>query len=225
MKISAKEAAAVLNMSQDQIYQFIQHQEIPCQKMSEDYFFNRAELLEWATSKGIAVSPDLFSNKDDEEEALPKLSEAIQRGGILYNIEGTTKTEVLRSIVDRMPLPAHINRQFLFQTLIARESLGSTGIGNGIAIPHVRNPLILHVEDPIICLCFLKTPIDFKSIDGKSVNTLFTIISPTVRTHLHLLSRITYMLKQKEFLELVQKQGSSIEEILKVLNKIESQLL
>lgn len=223
MKISAKEAASVLNMSEDQMYQLIERQEIPCQKINEDYLFNRAELLEWATSKGIAVSPDLFSNKGDEEEALPTLSEAMKRGGVLYNIEGTTKTEVLRSIVDRMPLPAHINRQFLFQTLIARESLGSTGIGNGIAIPHVRNPLVLHVEEPIICLSFLKTPIDFKSIDGKPVNTLFTIISPTVRIHLHLLSRITYMLKQQEFLELIQKQGS-LEEILKVLINIESQL-
>jgi PTS system nitrogen regulatory IIA component len=223
MKISAKEAASVLNMSEDQMYQLIERKEIPCQKINEDYLFNRAELLEWATSKGIAVSPDLFSNKGDEEEALPTLSEAMKRGGVLYNIEGTTKTEVLRSIVDRMPLPAHINRQFLFQTLIARESLGSTGIGNGIAIPHVRNPLVLHVEEPIICLSFLKTPIDFKSIDGKPVNTLFTIISPTVRIHLHLLSRITYMLKQQEFLELIQKQGS-LEEILKVLINIESQL-
>jgi hypothetical protein len=53
----------------------------------------------------------------------------------------------------------------------------------------VRNPVILHLERPMIMLCFLERPIDFGALDGEKVNTLFTLISPTVRAHLHLLSR------------------------------------
>ena len=70
---------------------------------------------------------------------------------------------------------------------MARESLGSTGIGDGIAIPHVRNPIVMHIPRPTITLCFLEHPIDFGALDGQPVHTLFTIVSPTVRAHLHLL--------------------------------------
>src|SRR5438034_985186 len=62
-----------------------------------------------------------------------------------------------------------------------REALQSTGVGDGIAIPHVRNPIVLHVSRPMITLCFLERPIDFGALDGKPVHVLFSLISPTVR--------------------------------------------
>ena len=83
--------------------------------------------------------------------------------------------------------------------ILARESLGSTGFGGGIAIPHVRNPIVLHIPRPMITLCFLETPIEFGAIDGMPVHTLFTLVSPTVRAHLHLLSRLTYGLRLPDF--------------------------
>ena len=76
--------------------------------------------------------------------------------------------------------------------ILAREALGSTGIGDGIAIPRVRNPIVLHLSRPIVTLCFLERPVDFGALDGQPVTTLFTLISPTVRAHLHLLSRLSY---------------------------------
>ena len=85
-----------------------------------------------------------------------------------------------------MRLPEEVDSEFLYQVLLAREALGSTGMGDGIAIPHVRNPIVLHLSRPMVTLCFLETPIDFGSLDGKPVTTLFTLISPTVRAHLHL---------------------------------------
>lgn len=83
--------------------------------------------------------------------------------------------------------------------MLARETLGSTGVGNGIAIPHVRNPVVLHVVKPTVTICFLENAIDFKAIDGKPVNILFTVISPTVSAHLHLLSRISFVLHDPLF--------------------------
>jgi mannitol/fructose-specific phosphotransferase system IIA component (Ntr-type) len=88
-----------------------------------------------------------------------------------------------------------VDREFLYKVLLARESLGSTGIGDGIAIPHVRNPIVLHLSRPIVTLCFLERPVDFGALDGQPVNTLFTLISPTVRAHLHLLSRLAFTLR------------------------------
>jgi hypothetical protein len=52
----------------------------------------------------------------------------------------------------------------------------------------VRNPMVLHVTHPQLTLCFLENPIQFDALDGQPVSALFALISPTVKTHLHLLS-------------------------------------
>ena len=99
--------------------------------------------------------------------------------------------------------------------------MGSTGIGDGIAIPHVRNPVVLHVSKPTVTLCFLEHPIDFHAIDNEPVDTMFAIISPTVRAHLHLLSRLGFVLRDPEFKNVV-KNRSAREAIMDALVAAES---
>jgi PTS system nitrogen regulatory IIA component len=114
--------------------------------------------------------------------------------GIYYGSRRGRPDSVLRSVVELLRLPDHVDREFLLQVLLARESLGSTGIGDGIAIPHARNPIVLNVERPTITLCFLENPVDFAALDGLPVTMLFTLVNPTVRAHLHLLSRLAFIL-------------------------------
>ena len=98
-------------------------------------------------------------------------------------------------MVRLLPLPAEMDREAFFQLLLAREMAGSTAIGDGIAIPHVRNPIVLSTEQPAATLCFLAHPVDFGSLDGQPVSVLFTLVSPTVRAHLHLLSLLSFTLR------------------------------
>jgi mannitol/fructose-specific phosphotransferase system IIA component (Ntr-type) len=79
--------------------------------------------------------------------------------------------------------------------------LQSTGVGDGIALPHVRNPAVLELATPMVCLCFLEAPVEFNALDGKPVNTLFVPLSPDVRIHLHLLSRISFALRHSRVQE------------------------
>ena len=120
-----------------------------------------------------------------------------------------------------MKLPEDVDPEFLYQVLLAREALGSTGIGDGIAIPHVRNPIVLHLSRPTVTLCFLEQPVDFGALDGQPVSTLFTLVSPTVRAHLHLLSRLAFALRHPRFKAAVQSQASR-EEILDALREAEA---
>jgi PTS system nitrogen regulatory IIA component len=106
---------------------------------------------------------------------------------------------------------------------MARESLGSTGIGDGIAIPHVRNPVVLHVSKPSMTLCFLEQTINFGAIDGQPVGTLFMLISPTVRAHLHMLSRLSFILQNKDFKTALKEQASR-EDLMKMLSLAEAAL-
>jgi PTS system nitrogen regulatory IIA component len=60
----------------------------------------------------------------------------------------------------------------------------------------------------MITLCFLEHPIDFGAMDGKPVHTLFTIVSPTIKAHLHLLSRLALALRRPEFAQAIADQRS-----------------
>lgn len=208
MRLTVREAAGLLNVSEKTIYRWIQQSKLPAYKVNEQYRFNRAELLEWATARKINVSVEIFHEREDVGAAAAGLGESLRAGGVYYRIGGSDKASVLRQVVEIMPLGDDVDREFLLQVMLARESLGSTGIGDGIAIPHVRNPIVMHILRPMATLAFLESPIDFGSLDGKPVHTLFTIVSPTVRAHLHLLSRLGFALRQPAFATCIAEQAS-----------------
>ncbi|MDP2645998.1 MAG: PTS sugar transporter subunit IIA [Desulfobacterales bacterium] len=221
MKLRVKDAVTLLHVSEKTIYRWVSHGKLPFHRVNNQYRFNRAELLEWATSNRIPISPLLM--EEPEDAVIPSLAEALQTGGIHYRVEGRDKKDVLNSVVNILALPQEVDREFLYQVLLARESLGSTAIGNGIAIPHVRNPITLHVARPLMALCFLEDPIDFQAIDGRPVHTLFTIVSPTSKAHLNLLSKLSYGLRASEFADAVARIDSR-EQILLTAGKLDEQL-
>jgi PTS system nitrogen regulatory IIA component len=206
MKLRVKDAAELLQVSEKTIYRWIAQDKLPMHQVNGQYRFNRAELLEWATSRSIPMSPKMM--EEPEDTFIPSLEEALRSGGVHYRVEGNDKVSVLRSVVNILSLPDGVDREFLFQVLLARESLGSTAVGDGIAIPHVRNPITLHVTKPLMALCFLETPIDFQAMDGKPVHTLFTIVSPTIKAHLNLLSKLSMGLRSPTFASVIASTGS-----------------
>jgi PTS system nitrogen regulatory IIA component len=220
MKLTVRDAARLLSVSEKTIYRLIKDAAIPAYQINDQYRFNRAELLEWATSRKIQVSPEIFAEPEGGDSPLLSLSESLRAGGVYYRVSGTDKPSVLQAVVDTMKLPDEVDRNFLYQVLLAREALGSTGIGDGIAIPHVRNPIVLHLTQPMVTLSFLERPIDFGALDGQPVSALFTLISPTVRAHLHLLSRLGFALRNEDFKNAVARQ-SSREEIFDALTRSE----
>jgi nitrogen PTS system EIIA component len=223
MTLTVRDAARLLNVSEKSIYRWIKQGAIPAYQINEQFRFNRAELLEWATSRKIQVSPEIFAEPEGGEAPPPSLAEALRAGGVHYRIGGTDKASVMRAVVEAMKLPEEVDREFLFQVLLAREAVGSKGIGDGIGIPHVRNPIVLHVPRPMVTLCFLERPVEYGSLDGRPVTTLFTFISPTVRAHLHLLSRLGFVMHDPAFKGAISRQATR-EEILDTLKRAEGTL-
>ena len=221
MQLTVRDVAGLLKVTEKTIYRWLKNGSLPAYRVNSQYRFSRAELLEWATAHQINVSVDVFREPSETEVSSHALSEALSLGGIYYRVEGQNKESALRNVVSLMRLPPEVDREFLLQVLLAREAMASTAIGDGIAIPHVRNPIVLHVTEPIVCLSF--QPIDFSALDGKPVSCLFTLVSPTVKAHLHLLSRLAYILRDKSLRGILQNQGSR-EEILSGIARIESGL-
>lgn len=223
MLLTVPQAARLLHVPEKTVLRWIRKDQISACKVNEEYRLNRVDLLELATEQQLNLSPEIFTEPEEPDIHLPSLSQVLKAGGIHQNIDGTDKDEVLQTIISLLKLPPQIDRDYILQVLMAREALGTTAIGDGIAIPHVRNPILLHVDTAMITLCFLKTPIDFKAIDHKPVDTIFLLISPTVRIHLHLLSRLAYALRDPRFKAVLQRQGPQ-SEIFAAVKLIETEL-
>ncbi len=223
MQLTVHDVSKYFNVSERTVYRWIDQKIIPGYKINDQFRFNRAELLEWATAQKINVSPEIFESPKSEDETAPSICESVRTGGIFFRIEGANKKTVLKNIVDMMKLPEDVDRDFLYEVLLARENLASTGIGEGIAIPHVRNPVILNVDYPVITLCFLEKPIDFGALDKQDVYCLFTLISPSPRLHLQLISRLAFVLKYPEVKKILRKPGTR-EEIVNAIEQAESKM-
>lgn len=195
MQLSVKELAVMLNVTERTVYRWIKEQTVPFYKVHDQYRFNRVDILDWVTANKINVSHRIMNDSADDKMSDLNLTEAIKKGGIHYRIEGKDKKALLNAVINLLNLPDDVKKETLLEAILVREELGSTGFGDGIAIPHARYPVVTHIPSPVVSVCFLDKPVDYGSIDGKPVSCLFTLISPTVRSHLAMLSRIAHVLK------------------------------
>ncbi|MBK5439771.1 PTS IIA-like nitrogen regulatory protein PtsN [Pseudomonas sp. TH32] len=127
-----------------------------------------------------------------------RLETILTPGRSLVNVPGGSKKRALEQIANLIGREVpELDTQAVYEALIAREKLGSTGFGNGIAIPHCR---LQGCESPVSALLHLDAPIDFDAIDGAPVDLLFVLLVPQAATdaHLQLLRQIASMLDRKE---------------------------
>ncbi|HAL92880.1 MAG TPA: PTS fructose transporter subunit IIA [Verrucomicrobia bacterium] len=217
MQLTVRDAARMLKLSERAVQERIEKGDLPSQCVKGRHFLNRDELVEWATAHGLPVALPAGEAPDQ----MPALSEALEAGGIVHHLPGRDKDSVLRHLVESMPLPADVDPDFLHSVLMAREALGSTAIGEGIAVPHPRSPILLRVPTALVTLCFLESPIDFGALDGRPVQALFSMISPTTRAHLHLLSMLAFALRDPDFKEAIARRAEA-GEILAAARRIEA---
>ncbi|AUZ44812.1 PTS IIA-like nitrogen regulatory protein PtsN [Pseudomonas orientalis] len=138
-----------------------------------------------------------------------QLQTILTPGRSLVNVPGGSKKKALEQIANLISSQVpELEMQDVFEALIAREKLGSTGFGNGIAIPHCR---LKGCETPVSALLHLDHPIDFDAIDGAPVDLLFVLLVPQAATdaHLELLRQIASMLDRKEVREKLRSASSN----------------
>ena len=120
-----------------------------------------------------------------------------------------TKKSILEKISDLLSKPSGVNRDDIFKKLYEREKLGSTSIGNGVAIPHAR---IDDIEYPFLSIIILDDPVEFDNIDNLDVDIIVSIIVPekNYSNHLELLAQLSSKLDDPSVRnELRQARNSS----------------
>ena len=221
MQLTLRQAATYLDVPESTVRRWITSRGLPAHRVNERLHCNAIELWEWALAHGVPVSNKLLEQARNAPDEVPPLSALIAGGGVHRDLPGASKAEVLHAVVTVLPLPPEVDRDFLASVLEAREAMGSTGVGDGIAIPHVRNPILLHVPRPFVALCLLAHPIDFDAVDGKPVHVLFVVVSPNVPAHLRILAQMGFALRDAELRRLV-RSAAPTEQILQRLIALEA---
>ncbi|MGZ5492414.1 MAG: PTS sugar transporter subunit IIA [Thermoanaerobaculia bacterium] len=215
MRLTVNEAATLLDASSERIYQWIESGDLPASRVNEQFRINRTELLEWATLRDIAVGPAVFHDTGDEAGA-PGLADALAGGGVISGITGTTRPEVLRAVVSHLELTSE-ERAMLLHLLVARDKTAFVSLHDGVAIPHVRHPIVLAAQ-PRLYLFYLHDEIEFIGIP---VRWLFVLLTPTIRAHLQILAKLSYVLRDPTFRRAIGRRDEDVRAMIKA---VEAQL-
>lgn len=125
------------------------------------------------------------------------LSDLIDASSIMPALKANSKKQLLQLLAERASILTGIPEREVFDTVLQRERLGSTGVGNGIAIPHGKLPGVKRITG---VFARLETPVDFEALDDQPVDLVFLLLAPegAGADHLKALSRIARILRDPE---------------------------
>ncbi|WP_370981383.1 PTS sugar transporter subunit IIA [Agaribacterium sp. ZY112] len=124
-------------------------------------------------------------------------------------IEGVSKKRVLDKVAQTLGEQYGVDANTLFSQLVAREKLGSTGIGDGVAIPHCR----FDTDEAMLAVFTLDQGIDFDAIDQQPVDVVFAMVAPenSEQNHLENLAAIASALQNEDYLKHLRQANSAQE--------------
>lgn len=199
MMLSLKDVALRLNLPIETVLRWVRQGKIPMQSVRGEFVI-RLEMLErWATDHKLDVNTPSAMVASNAEPDFDGILLAMERGGIFYDVGGDQREAVLRSAVELIPNIDASDYDLVYETLLERENLASTGIGNGIALPHPRSNPGLALDLPQITTCFLSHAVDFEAIDGRPVSILMILLSHSTKQHVTMLSKLSFYLRDAGF--------------------------
>ena len=205
MELSLFELSKYLGVEQNTVERWIRQGKLPVSQKGDVYRFPTRDLKKWAAKHNISLNLEKQNLPEKKTAPLVSLSKAVQNGGLYFDIPGEDVKSVLTASLGKiLTIPKEFKTGLLDQ-LIEREKALSTGIGNGIAIPHPRVPLD-YLNDPLVAICFLETPVEYLAVDQQPVEVLFFILCPDLKFHLHLLSTLSFCLRGKFFTKFLKSR-------------------
>lgn len=223
MNLSVKDVAEILNVSEKTIYRMIQNEIIPCFRVGGQWRFDRREIVSWMED-AREFQHKVFAEKHSiEDEESISIVEFLQRGSIYYKLPGSTKKSAILACLEhiRTRVP-QLDIERLFASIMQRETLCSTAIGHGIAIPHPKS-FGKFTALSYIAFCFLEKPIPFEALDNEDVDTLFFIFPKSERRFLRIQAKLLRLLRDEEVLSVI-KRASTADKIYEVLSRKEIEI-
>ena len=215
MELSVFDLSKYLGVVPDTIERWVRQGKLPVSQKGAKYKFQQVELEKWAVKHNISMNSLDKKISEKEKESVIPLSVAVQNGGVYVDVPGNNVNSVLTAAIEKFTNIPEDTRAQLLERLIERESALSTGIGKGIAIPHPREQLT-DIPCPMVCICFLEHPVDYKAIDNQPESVLFFLLCPSLKLHLHLLSALSFCLRDGQFTSFLKSKPDPIQLIEKI---------
>jgi fructose-specific phosphotransferase system IIA component len=149
-----------------------------------------------------------------------KVSELLNPGVIISDLQGNKKEDVINELVDLFKNDSRVqDLDKVRSAVLDREKIMSTGVGKGFAIPHGKTNSI---SDIIAAFGKTRNPVDYDALDNQPVHLIFLLVGKDnlVSKHIKLLSRISRMMNKDDFRNSLL-EANSVEEILDIFNKEE----
>jgi len=215
MELSVSELSKHLGVAPDTIERWVRQGKLPVSKKGIKYRFDAQELKKWASKHNIQFNFSQTVLPPKEIDSVIPLSVAVQNGSVYFNIQGDDVNSVLKSCIEEISMIPDEFKTDLLDRLIEREKALSTGIGKGIAIPHPREQLS-YIKTAMVSVCFLGHPVDYKALDNQPVSVLFFILCPTLKMHLHVLSALSFCLRDDLFINFLKSRPEPVALIKKI---------
>lgn len=137
-----------------------------------------------------------------------ELADLVQKGAILPALKAGSKKQLFQDIANRAAEVYGVNAREVISGLLAREQLGSTAMGDGVAIPHARLEGLTQI---VGIFARLEKPVDFDAMDGRGVDLVFALLAPehAGADHLRALARVSRLLRSGELREKLRETSRS----------------
>lgn len=205
MELNSSEVGRLLQLPESAVREWAREGKLPHVYSQGRYLYNRQAILEWALAHNHPLQLSAQPGVDDP--SLPPLSEIFATEHFYYDVPGANFAEAAEAALERFALPPDTDKELICDLLISREKLMTTALGDGLAIPHVRIPVVADVPRPVFGVFFLSQPIEMNALDGQPVHTLFILLSLTPKQHLELLARLSFLFRKADFRALLRERA------------------
>jgi len=148
------------------------------------------------------------------------IAEMIHNGGVYTDVEGKTPQEIYKKISNMIKLPDGVTAEQVYNSLCDREKVLSTAVGNGIALPHARSPIMKNVNKQMICVVYLKEPINMSAPDDRMVYVMFVLLTQNSQVHIQVLKQLANCIKSMRFRKALERKADEAN-LLAVLRELD----
>jgi PTS system nitrogen regulatory IIA component len=219
------EVAQYLQIGERTILKMANNNEIPCLKIASQWRFIKPVINDWLISRMNVIPQNDFSRMIQSEIEHIPLSRMVDRDLVVFNLEPGSKESILLQLIRPLVNKGiiSISDEFL-QKLLNREEMLSTGLGRGIAIPHIRNVKDNPDGGPYLILGLSPEGIDYHSLDGKPTHLFFLLCTDSEVLHIRIMAKISSMFTDDSFIDIIKTCNdyqSLIQAILRMEHKLQ----
>lgn len=198
--MTLSEVASYLKIAEKTVSRMITRGEIPCTKVASQWRFMKSMIDDWLISRMNVVPQNDLAKILENPEGLIPFTRLTSEDLILDNVKAGSKKDILAQLIRPLVEQEIIeDAEDFLRKLLTREKMVTTGIGRGVAIPHLRHPKENPGGGPRMVVGICKGGTDYESMDGKLTHLFFLLVSDSEVVHLRVMAKLNQILREGDF--------------------------